>query len=390
VPLLAGANAGRLMVFAIAFAAVLFVVRGLIRRRPWAPAALAGVLALDLLGGALWSSAYRGGTVYFGLESAEHPVLVYGPLRWPSVDLDRYLTPGPIARAIAERDHERYLAWVPPAAYFNKGYIFTQAEADWPALLLGRAIPFELHDALGYSPIQVPRYWSYIRGTNRLPVFYNAAVIQIPSIEDVRLLGFRFLVAHESQPLPPAIDAEIVASERGYRLYELDAAQPRASVTSAWSVVDGGAQALETVLTEGFDPAETAVLEGDPGIESTGSGAAGTATYSEVVPEDVRISVQADASSLVVVRNVWEPGWVASVDGDPAPVLRVDYLLQAVPVPAGSHDVRLVYREPAIGLGIALSAVAWTLLALAAAGVAITRRRPTAKPDSSPPPRPGV
>ena len=40
-PLLAGANAGRLMVFAIAFAAVLFVVRGIIRRRPWAPAALA-------------------------------------------------------------------------------------------------------------------------------------------------------------------------------------------------------------------------------------------------------------------------------------------------------------------------------------------------------------
>jgi len=389
-PLVAGANAGRLVVFAIGFAAVLFVVRGLIRRRPWAPAALAGVLALDLLGGALWSSAYRGGTVYFGLESAEHPVLVHGPLRWPSVDLDRYLTPGPIARAIAEGDHDRYLAWVPPAAYFNKGYLFTQAEADWPALLLGRAIPFGLHDALGYSPIQVPRYWSYIRGTNRLPVFYNTAVIQIPSVEDVRLLGVRYLVAHGSQPLPPATDGEIVASERGYRLYELNAAQPRASVTSAWTVVDG-AEALETVLTEGFDPSALAVVEGDPGIEATGTGASGTATYTEVRPEDVRISVRAEAPSLVVVRNVWEPGWVASVDGAPAPVLRADYVLQAVPVPAGSHDVRLVYREPAIGLGIALSAVAWALLALAAVGfAAIARRRPAATPGSSPPPPPGV
>jgi uncharacterized membrane protein YfhO len=94
---------------------------------------------------------------------------------------------------------------------------------------------------------------------------------------------------------------------------------------------------------------------------------------------------------LVVVRNVWEPGWVASVDGVPAPVLRADYLLQAVPVPAGSHDVRLVYREPAIGLGIALSAVAWILLALASVWVAaITRRRPAARLGSSPPPPPGV
>jgi uncharacterized membrane protein YfhO len=90
---------------------------------------------------------------------------------------------------------------------------------------------------------------------------------------------------------------------------------------------------------------------------------------------------------LVVVRNVWESGWVASVDGAPAPVFRADYLLQAVPVPAGSHEIRLVYREPAVGLGIALSAVAWTVLALAAVGVAaITRRRRPAMPGSSPPP----
>lgn len=385
IPLVAGANAGRLVVFAIGLAAVLFVLHGLIRRRPWAPAALAGVLALDLLAGALWSSAYRGGTVYFGLESAEHPVLVHGPLRWPGVGLDRYLTPGPIARTIDERDDGRYLAWVPPAAYFNKGYLFTQSEADRPALLLGRAIPFGLHDALGYSPIQVPRYWSYIRGTNRLPVFYNAAVIQVPSVEDVRILGVRYLIAHESQSLPPAIDGEIVASERGYRLYELDAAPPRATVTSAWTVVDG-AEALEEVLTEGFDPARTAVVEGDPGIEPAGPGVSGTATYSEVRPEDVRISVRADAPSLVVVRNVWEPGWVASVDGAPAPVLRADHLLQAVPVPEGSHEIRLVYREPAIGLGIALSAVAWTVLALAAVTVATIARRRSTTPDSSPPP----
>jgi membrane protein YfhO len=389
-PLVAGANAGRLVIFAIGTAAVLVVVRALSRARGWAPAALAGVLAVELLTGAVWSSAYRGGTVYFGLESAEHPVLVHGPLRWPGVDLHRYLTPGPIARAIAERGDGRYLAWVPPAAYFNKGYLFTQAEADWPALLLGRAIPFELHDVLGYSPIQVPRYWSFIRATNRLPVFYNAAVIQVPSVEDVRLFGVRYLIAHESQSLPPGIAGEIVASERGYRLYELEAAEPHVSVTSVWTVVNGGPEALEAVLTEGFDPAATAVVEGDPGIEPIRPDAPGTATYSELRPEDVRISVRADAPSLVVVRNVWEPGWTATVDGAPAPVLRADYLLQAVPIPEGDHDVRIAYREPTIGLGIALSAVAWALLALAAGvAAAITRRRratpgPSATPGSSP------
>ncbi|MGH2590461.1 MAG: hypothetical protein ACRDGW_06655, partial [Actinomycetota bacterium] len=341
-PLLLSANAQRLIVFAVGAAAVVGVAWALADRRRWATAALVGVLAADLLGGALWSSAYRGGTVYFGLEGEDHPALVHGPLRWPRVDLDRYLEPGPIARAIAGRDDGRYLAWVPPAANFNKGYLFTRDEADWPALLLGRAVLFGLHDALGYSPIQVPAYWAYIRATNRLPVFYNASVIQVPSLEDIRLLAIRYLIAHEGQELPPGVEGEVVEAERGYLLYELDAAQPRVSVVPAWTVVEGAVPALDAVLTPGFDPAATAVLERDPGIEPEDPGATtiattGSATYAEVRPEDVRIDVDANAPSLVVVRNTWEPGWSATVDGRPSPVLRADSFLQAIPVTAGTH-----------------------------------------------------
>jgi hypothetical protein len=375
-PLLLGANPERLVVVAAGSVAVLAVVWFLAAGRRWAPVALVGVLALELLAGALWSSAYRGGTVYLGLEGGDRAVLAHGPLRWPRVDLDRYLEPGPIARTIADRDEGRYLAWVPPAAYFNKGYLFTQDEADWPALLLGRAIVFGLHDALGYSPIQAPRYWNYIRATNRLPVFYNAAVIQVPSPEDIRLLGVRYLVAHEGQPLPTGIGGEVLASEAGYLLYELDIAQPRASVVPAWSVVDDGALAFDAVGARGFDPAVTAVVEGDPGIEPGPAPTAGTATYAEATPEDVRVEVDAPSPSIVVVRNTWERGWSATVDGRPAPVLRADAFLQGVPVPAGQHEVRLVYREPAIGYGIWASAIVWAVLGgIAVATIVAARRR---------------
>ena len=121
-----------------AAAALIAVVWALVNQRRWAPAALLGVLVAELAAGALWSAAYRGGTIYFGLEGETRAVLVNGPLRWPDVDLDAYLQRGPIARTIAERADGRYLAWVPPAAYFNKGYLFTQDEADWPALFSAR------------------------------------------------------------------------------------------------------------------------------------------------------------------------------------------------------------------------------------------------------------
>jgi hypothetical protein len=385
VPLLFGANPERLLVFAVGTAAVVGSTWALARGRRWAPAALVVVLAAELLGAALWSSSYRGGTIFFGLEDEDRPALVHGPLRWPRVDLRRYLDPGPIATAIAQRDDGRYLAWVPPAAYFNKGYLFTQDEADWPALLLGRAVLFELHDALGYSPIQVARYWSFIRATNDLPVFYNAAVIQLPSLEDVRLLGVGYLIAHEAQQLPAAISGDVIASERGHVLYELDGAQPRVSVVPAWRVVDGVGEALEAVTTRGFDPALTAIVETDPGIgpSATPGAPSGSATYTEVRPEVVRIDVVAETPSLVVVRNAWERGWEATVDGSPVRVLAADAFLQAVPVPAGEHEIRLTYREPAIGRGIAASAIAWSAF-VGALVVLLAMERRRARPRRAP------
>src|SRR5262245_52948566 len=64
VPMLMGARAGRLTVFAIASAAVIGVVWALAHGRRWAPVALCLVLGAELAAGAVWSSMYHGGTVY--------------------------------------------------------------------------------------------------------------------------------------------------------------------------------------------------------------------------------------------------------------------------------------------------------------------------------------
>jgi uncharacterized membrane protein YfhO len=53
------------------------------------------------------------------------------------------------------------------------------------------------------------------------------------------------------------------------------------------------------------------------------------------------------------------------VDDRPAPLLLANYAFQAVPVPAGSHHVRLVYEDRAFQIGLLCSALA--LLGCAAA-----------------------
>ncbi len=388
-PLALGAHPQRFVVCLAGAVASTPVLWRLFRGRRWAAVALPLVLAADLMAGALWSSAYNGGTVFLGLEGHDHPALGPQPLRWPNVPLSRYLDPPPIARYLQARgeDDGRYLAWIQPTVDFNKGYLFTQDPQDWPALLLGRAVLFGLDDVLGYSPIQLPRYWSYIRATNPLPVFYNASILASPTPTNVRLLGIRYLIVPVGFPLPQGLTAQVVAAGGGYDLYEVSGWEPRASVVSSWEDVQSGVRALRAVLAPGFDPALRAVVEGDPGLRPVAGAVPGTADYHEVEPEDVRITATAEGPSLVVVRNAWDTGWSATVDGRPAPLLRADYFLQAVPVPAGTHEVRLTYTDPTIGLGLLASALVWAIL-VAGLGIAGTLERRSRPLDASPPPAP--
>ena len=365
-PLLMGAQVGRLTIFAIASLAVVGVVWAIARGRRWAPVVLCVVLGAELLAGAIWSSVYDGGTVYLGLETGTHAALVAAPLRWPDVDVHEYLSPGPIARALQRSGASdgRYLAWIRPDAYFNKGYLFTRKESDWPALLIGRSVLFEVPDTLGYSPVQLPGYWDYVHATNRLPVFYNAAVLQVPTPTSGSSARYLIVPQGITRPLPPGVSGRTIETEGAYRLVEIDDAEPRASVVPSWAVVSGERAALDAVLEPGFDPAAVAVLT-EPGSTAAVDGPDGTATYREASPEDVRIEAEASVPSILLVRNAWDEGWSATLDGRSVPVLRADGFLQAIALPPGRHDVRLTYREPAIGIGLALSAIAWLGFAVA-------------------------
>ena len=371
-PLIAGADPERFVIFVLGAVALVATVRALTRGRRWAPIALCGVLTLELLAGALWSSAYQGGTTFTGLEGTDG-VLFAGPLRWPDVDLHRYLEPGEIVREIeADPGGARYLAWVTPDAVFTKGYLFTREEPDWPALLIGRSVLFEVHDVLGYSPIQLPRYWAYIRATNSLPVYYNASVIQVPTIRDLRLLGARYLIVRDGSSPPPELSGEVVATQGAYRLIEVEGTQPRVSVVPEWTVVADAGGALREVARPDFDPAELAVLEQDPGIVPTPGGRAGTATYEEPRPETITIVADASDPSIVVIRNAWAEGWSATVDGRPTPVLATDAFLQGVAIPAGNHEIRLEYHAPELAQGLVVSVVVWLAFLIA---LLLTARR---------------
>jgi hypothetical protein len=372
-PVLAGGSFVRyVMVAAILLAAAPLLFGFATRRWRWASApVLVGVLAVELLGSAVYAHVYEGGTIFTGLETGDHPSLVPQVLRYPRLDEAGYLATTAIVEHI-RAEPGRYATWAPPAAYFEKGYLWMKSPADWPALAPTRGTLFGIPDALGYNPVQLPRYWRYIRATNDLSVFYNASVLNLPSVEDVRLLGLRYLVVPTG--LDPPVRGRVVAEAGVYSLWELDDRQPEATATDRVERARNVQQALEIVTSPGFDPVDTAVVE-DPDV--FGAGDEGMVWDARIVQRThtmIRLSLEPSNAGVLTLRNAFDPGWHAEVDGHDARTVPVDGFLQGVLLPSSSSEVVLTYHDDAVMLGLALGALVWACL-LAAPLLALARER---------------
>ena len=105
------------------------------------------------------------------------------------------------------------------------------------------------------------------------------------------------------------------------------------------------------------------------------TGTAPEAGEAEIVwYEGNRIEVQVrGGGGLLILSEVDYPGWRATVDGDPVRLVRADYVLRALCVPAGEHRVVLVYDPTPAKIGLAITGVA--LSAVVAVAVWETREK---------------
>ncbi|MBV8452668.1 MAG: hypothetical protein JOZ29_10395 [Deltaproteobacteria bacterium] len=68
-------------------------------------------------------------------------------------------------------------------------------------------------------------------------------------------------------------------------------------------------------------------------------------------PNHFKMVVDAPRDALLVVSELWYPGWHATVNGKEAEIVRGDWLLRAVAVPAGHAIVRFEYRPTSLAIG---------------------------------------
>jgi len=123
-------------------------------------------------------------------------------------------------------------------------------------------------------------------------------------------------------------------------------------------------------------PLETALVEEGTGIHfETGNGPLGIAAVTRNEPNRVEVKTESAAPAILNLSANHYPGWRAYVDGKSVDVIRVNYNLRGVVVPAGNHLVEFVYRPKSVLLGLIISLVTGALLLLWSSRALVTFKR---------------
>ena len=236
-----------------------------------------------------------------------------------------------------------------------------------------RILPLEEFQSNRFAGFGIASVGGYHAAKPRLfQDFFDARLQQDPSW--LRLLNVRYIVTQRPlEGVPPYLR---LAYQGSGAVYENLVALPRATVVGAWQVVSPAKAILDSVSAGTRDAAAFTWLEKDPGI-APADVAGASATIASYRLNEVAVDVETPVPALMRLADLWYPDWSATVDGARSEVLKADYLLRAVAVPAGRHRVTFRFESRAVRNGLLLSAASLAaVVALLAAGLWAQRRRP--------------
>jgi hypothetical protein len=188
-----------------------------------------------------------------------------------------------------------------------------------------------------------------------------------------RPLNLTHLVQYADSPPVEMPGARVIFRDERLRITRLPSPFPRAWIVHRATVAqDAEAVCRMMASVRGWDYEREALLEAPPACPLA------LPRSAEPTPKWLRceaglgvIETNAAADGLLIVSDLFYPGWKATVDGRAVDILRANYLLRAVPVPAGKRVVEMHYDPASFKVGLALSATG----CLAVAGLVLIHLR---------------
>ena len=256
-----------------------------------------------------------------------------------------------------------------------------------------------LQDIRALDALYVERYRRYVKTFIAPRIFDRFTGTELPVMfRDNPMFDALSVRAVLSQhDLARGAGLRLIGRDLDTRVYENTNAYPRAWVVHDVHVVgeeDEAFRYLESrahrkagaFVVEAFDPRHQAVVErrGKSGDETLDPPHGGTQCRQQALDEarvehysgnSVKLRVEAACPGLLVLPDVYFPGWEATVDGRETTIYPTNGAFRGIAVPEGTSRVEFRYKPRAFAAGIGLGLVGLAAFSVVAL-VAWWRRRP--------------
>jgi hypothetical protein len=195
------------------------------------------------------------------------------------------------------------------------------------------------------------------------------------------LFGVRYVYTDWTE-LPVASTIITSGQDRygAVNLHKLTDPRPFAYLMRNVQVVADDAAALQLAKDNSFNPRQTIILKQDPGLNLSGDvDTTSSAAVTEFKPETFTIQVRTASNAILSLSHPDYPGWQATLDDQPTPILRAYGTFAAVAVPSGEHTITFTYNPFSYRLGLIISLLTWGSIGILAVVLWIRRTRTNAR-----------
>lgn len=95
---------------------------------------------------------------------------------------------------------------------------------------------------------------------------------------------------------------------------------------------------------------------------------ASVVTITEYEPNRLKYNVNTGKGGVLVFSEIYYPGWTATVDGEPVELGRVDYILRALNIKPGKHEVELSFFPKSVNTTETIAYLSYVMLLLIIGG----------------------
>ncbi len=141
---------------------------------------------------------------------------------------------------------------------------------------------------------------------------------------------------------------------------EFTGALPRVRLYSNWLITTNDSEILSLLANGIFDPHQSVIVANSipqPPPTAMTNTAPGEVKFTSYAPKLIRFHAECPTPSVLLHNDKHNPNWKVTVDGQPAELLRCNYLMRGVYLNPGSHEIEFRYEPSTKALKITL--VAW-------------------------------